>query len=93
LKWKAALWNFVEHCEIESTNNAAEQALRSAVIWSGLSFGSQSQAGSQFVARMMTVIASLKRQGRDVLDFLSQACQAALFGGLMPSSLPQISPP
>jgi transposase len=45
LKWEAALWTFVEHLGIEPTNNAAEQAIRSAVIWRRLSFGSQSQAG------------------------------------------------
>jgi transposase len=42
LKWEAALWTFVEHPGIEPTNNAAEQALRPAVIWRRLSFGSQS---------------------------------------------------
>jgi transposase len=93
LKWEAALWTFVEHRGVEPTNNPAEQALRSAVIWRRLSFGSQSQAGSQFVARMLTVIASLKRQGRDVLDFLTQACRAARFGDPMPSLLPQVSTP
>lgn len=93
LKWEAALWTFVEHRGIEPTNNSAEQALRAAVIWRRLSFGSQSQAGSQFVARMLTVISSLKRQERDVLDFLTQACRAARFGDPMPSLLPQVSTP
>jgi transposase len=93
LKWEAALWTFVEHLGIEPTNNAAEQAIRSAVIWRRLSFGSQSQAGSQFVARMMTVVASLKAQKRDVLDFLTQACRAARFDQPMPSLLPKASTP
>jgi transposase len=89
LKWESALWTFVEHPGIEPTNNAAEQALRPAVIWRRLSFGSQSEAGSQFVARMLTVISTLKVQGRDVLEFLTQACKAARFGDPMPSLLPQ----
>ena len=89
LKWESALWTFVEHPGIEPTNNAAEQALRPAVIWRRLSFGSQSEAGSQFVARMLTVITTLKVQGRDVLEFLTQACKAARFGKPMPSLLPQ----
>lgn len=93
LKWEAALWTFVVHPGIEPTNNAAEQALRSAVIWRRLSFGSQSEAGSQFVARMLTVISSLKLQERDVLDFLTQACKASRFGDPMPSLLPQNSTP
>lgn len=89
LKWESALWTFVEHPGIEPTNNAAEQALRPAVIWRRLSFGSQSEAGSQFVARMLTVITTLKVQGRDVLEFLTQVCRAARFGEPMPSLLPQ----
>lgn len=80
LKWEAALWTFALHPGIEPTNNAAEQALHPAVIWRRLSFGSQSEAGSQFVSRMLTVIATLKIQGRDVLEFLTQACKAARFG-------------
>lgn len=93
LKWESALWTFVEHPGIEPTNNAAEQALRPAVIWRRLSFGRQSQAGSQFVARLLTVITTLKIQGRDVIEFLTQACKAARFGEPMPSLLPQGSPP
>jgi len=89
LKWEGALWTFVFHDGIEPTNNAAEQALRPAVIWRRLSFGSQSEAGSQFVARMLTVITTLKVQQRDVLEFLTQACKAARFGEPMPSLLPQ----
>lgn len=93
LKWEAALWTFVSHPGIEPTNNAAEQALRPAVIWRRLSFGSQSMAGSQFVARMLTVIATLKVQERDVLEFLTQTCRAARFGLPVPSLLPQAQTP
>lgn len=89
LKWECALWTFVFQDGIEPTNNAAEQALRPAVIWRRLSFGSQSEAGSQFVARMLTVITTLKVQQRDVLEFLTQACKAARFGEQRPSLLPQ----
>ena len=52
LKVEPALWTFVHHPSLEPTNNAAEQALRPAVIWRRLSFGSKSQGGSEFVARM-----------------------------------------
>jgi transposase len=89
LKWEGALWTFAFEEGVEPTNNAAEQALRPAVIWRRLSFGSQSAAGSEFVARILTVITTLKVQGRDVLEFLTQACQSARFGQPMPSLLPQ----
>ena len=93
LKWEATLWTFVTHPGIEPTNNAAEQALRPAVIWRRLSFATQFTAGSQFVARMLTVISTLKLQERDVLEFLTQACRASRFGHPMPSLLPQAQTP
>jgi hypothetical protein len=90
LKVEPALWNFVNHPQLEPTNNAAEQALRPAVIWRRLSFGSKSQGGSDFVARMLTVTTSLGAQKRSVLDFLTQACHAARFGLQPPSLLPDL---
>lgn len=39
------LWTFLEVDGVEPTNNAAERALRHAVIWRKLSFGTQSAAG------------------------------------------------
>lgn len=90
LRVEPAFWTFVEHKGVEPTNNTAESALRPAVLWRKNSFGSQSAEGSLFVARMMTVISTLKAQGRrDVLDFLSAACRAKRMGLLAPSLLPQ----
>ena len=85
----AALWTFVAIGNVEPTNNAAERALRPAVIWRKTSFGAQAQRGSQFVARLLTVTASLKAQGRDMLDFLAHACLAARTGKEPPSLIPQ----
>ena len=56
LKVESALWTFVTTEGIEPTNNAAERALRPAVLWRKNSFGSQSQQGSLFVSRMLTVV-------------------------------------
>ena len=67
LKHNAALWTFVDQEGIEPTNNAAEQALRRGVLWRKRSFGSQSETGSRFVERILTVVFSLRRQQRDVL--------------------------
>lgn len=90
LKLESALWTFVSTPGIEPTNNAAEQALRSAVIWRRTSFGSQSQAGSQFVGRILTVVTSLKMQKRNPVDYLAQACQAKRLGIEAPSLIPQL---
>ena len=89
LKIEPALWTFVSTVRVEPTNNAAERALRPAVIWRKTSFGAQSQRGSQFVARLMTVTTSLKAQGRNILDFLTQACLAARSEKEPPALIPQ----
>jgi hypothetical protein len=56
LKVEEALWLFVRVAGVEPTHNAAERALRPAVIWRRTSLGTQSTLGSQFVARMLTVM-------------------------------------
>lgn len=88
LKRKIALWTFVEHEAIEPTNNAAERALRRGVIWRRRSFGTQSQAGSRFVERILTAVISLRQQQRNVLDFLTEACRALNTEKDFPSLLP-----
>ena len=90
LKIEAALWTFVYVEGIEPTNNTAEQALRTAVIWRRTSFGSQSQGGSEFVARILTVVTSLKAQQRNPLDYLTEAMTAKRLDLSAPSLLPEM---
>jgi transposase len=92
LKFESALWLFVSVENVEPTNNAAERAVRPVVILRRTSFGSQTEAGSNFVARMLTVITTLKSQRRNVLEFLTSAIKAAREGKSSPSLLPQIPP-
>ena len=70
------LWTFLDVEGVQPTNNAAEQALRHAVIWRKLSFGTQSPSGSQFVERMLTVIETCRRQRRNVYSWLVETVQA-----------------
>jgi len=91
LKFEPALWTFIEVEGIEPTNNEAEREIRCGVIWRKTSFGTQSEAGSIFVERMLTVTATLKRQDRNVLDYLTEACLARLYKLPAPSLLPQES--
>jgi hypothetical protein len=81
------LWTFLEH-EVEPTNSASERALRHAVIWRKLSFGTQSQGGSRFVETMLTVIESCRQQSRDVFAFVTAAVEAHFAHGPTPSLLP-----
>src|SRR5439155_4870005 len=77
LKIWPALWTFTTVPGVEPTNNAAERALRPAVLWRKGSFGTQSEPGSQFVARMLSVAASCRQQRRSLLDYLTEVCAAA----------------
>jgi transposase len=86
--WWPALWTFARMEGVEPTNNVAERALRPAVLWRKGCFGSDSQAGGQFAARLLTVAAARRQQGRRLLDFLVAAGEAALRGCPPPSLLP-----
>ena len=88
LKREVALWTFVRVEGVEPTNNLAERQARAGVLWRKRSFGTQSQTGSRFAERIMTVVATLKQQHRNVLDYLAQACDAANSGKPAPSLLP-----
>jgi transposase len=90
LKRREALWTFVQVKGVEPTNNTAERAIRPGVQWRKTSFGTQSQEGSRFVESMMTVVATLKQQQRNVLEYLTAAHEAALWDEAAPSLLPAI---
>ncbi len=65
---------------VEPTNNAAERALRPAVLWRKGSYGTQSEAGARFAERLLTVTATCRQHGRSVLDYLTDACTAVQRG-------------
>jgi transposase len=88
LKRREALWTFVQLDGVEPTNNTAERAIRPGVLWRKGSFGTQSEAGSRFVESMLTVVTTLKQQQRNVFEYLTEACEAALRGDAAPSLLP-----
>jgi transposase len=88
LKRREALWTFVQVAGVEPTNNTAERSIRPGVLWRKGSFGTQSEEGSRFVESMLTVVATLKQQQRNVLEYLTEVCDAALRGDAAPSLLP-----
>jgi len=86
LRLETALWTFMRVPGVEPTNNAAERAVRHAVLWRKTSQGTDSVAGSHYVANILTILATCRQQGRNVLDFLTACCDAYLHG-LPPPSL------
>ena len=73
---------------LEPTNNSAERALRHSVIWRRSSHGTQSDHGSRFVERILTVVETRRQQQRPVFDFLRDALIAYRTGQPAPSLLP-----
>jgi hypothetical protein len=66
---EAALWTFARVEGLEPTSNAAERALRPAVLRRKRSFGNHSAAGCRYVSRLLSVVQTRKRQGHSVLDY------------------------
>lgn len=92
LKNWASLWAWQAVAGGEPTNNAAERALRPAVLWRKSSFGHQSETGKQFVERMLTVVGTLRQQHRNVWEYLVATCVASLHGQPGPTLLKQLPP-
>jgi transposase len=84
----AHLWTFVTVAGVEPTNNAAERAIRHGVLWRKGSFGTQSEEGSRFIERLFTVVETCRQQDRNVLEYITAACQARLLQQPAPSLLP-----
>jgi transposase len=89
LEGEEHLWTFLRVEGVDPTNNAAERALRHAVIWRRLSIGTESGSGSRFVERMLSVVATCRQQGRNVLDYLIACHEARHLGHPVPSLLPE----
>ena len=71
-----ALWTFTRVPGVEPTNNRAERALRSGVLWRKCSFGCHSAAGCTFVARLLTVMQTALLCGQQVFAYLASALAA-----------------
>ena len=86
-KLAPALWTFIEVEGVEPTNNATERVVRMGVQWRARSLGTQSDAGREYVARMLTATATLRRHGRNVYEYLVEAMNNHLHGIPAPSLL------
>ena len=84
------LWTFLDVEGVEPTNNVSERALRHAVIWRKLSFGTQEHHGSQFVATILTVVETCRQQSRNVFEYLTTAMDAHFARRPAPSLLPGV---
>jgi len=66
------LFTFLEHDGVQPTNNSAERAIRPAVQWRKICFGSQSQIGEQFTGHLLTVVRTCQLHGINAFEFLTR---------------------
>jgi transposase len=85
-----ALWTFcdVPDLQIDPTNNAAERAVRHAVLMRKLQGGTQSDRGSRWIERIQSVRETCRLQDRPVLPYLTQVATAAHHRRPAPSLVP-----
>lgn len=69
-------FTFVYDEGVEPTNNAAERALRTAVQWRKIMFGTRSHAGERAVERLLTIARTCHLQQLNALTYLTAAIEA-----------------
>ena len=69
-------FTFVHEEGVEPTNNAAERALRTAVQWRKIMFGTRSDEGERAVERLLTVVRTCQVQQLNALTYLTAAISA-----------------
>lgn len=84
LKIWPALWTFADHPQVQPTNNHAERALRSAVIYRKLSLGTQSDTGERRIERLLSAHTTCRLQHRSLHAYLIDAFSAHARGDPVP---------
>lgn len=69
-------FTFVHEEGVEPTNNSAERALRTAVQWRKIMFGTRSDQGERAVERLLTVVRTCQLQQFNALAYLTAAVAA-----------------
>lgn len=85
------LWTFTKVDGMEPTNNLAERDLRKLVIWRRKSYGTRSDRGERFVARVTTVAETLKRHGMSILRYIEKVLRCTYRGETPPEINPALS--
>lgn len=70
LRYQKEITAFIWKKQVDGTNNAAERALRPAVVFRKITGGSRSTAGADAWATLASILRTARQQGRDVLDTL-----------------------
>lgn len=78
------LFTFLDQPDVPFDNNAAERAIRPAVIIRKNSYGNRSQRGADCQAVLMSVFRTLKQRGHDPIQTVVAALATYLTSGKLP---------
>lgn len=79
-KYQSKLTTFLHKPEVDGTNNAAERALRPAVVMRKITGGSRSDPAAQAWAILASVMRTAEQQGRDVFETIKTLLRAEWAG-------------
>lgn len=79
-KYREKLTTFLHKSEVDGTNNAAERAIRPAVVMRKITGGSRSASGAKAWSILASVMRTAEQQGRDVLETLKTLLKAEWAG-------------
>ena len=79
-KYRTKLTTFLHKKEVDGTNNAAERALRPAVVMRKITGGSRSDDGAKAWAILASVMRTAEQQGRPVLETIKTLLKAEWAG-------------
>jgi hypothetical protein len=79
-KYGGQLTTFLHRDEVDGTNNAAERALRPAVVMRKITGGSRSEKGARAWAILASVMRTAQQQGRDVVATIQDLLKAEWSG-------------
>ena len=86
-------FTFVHEEGVAPTNNAAERALRTAVQWRKIMFGTRSERGERAVERLLTIVRTCQLQEVNALVYLTAAIAAHRRRQAPPSLLRRLQTP
>lgn len=75
-KYGTRLTTFLHHDHVDGTNNAAERALRPAVVMRKITGGSRSESGAQAWAILASVMRTAEQQGYDLVQTIKTLLRA-----------------
>ena len=79
-KHRQKLTTFLHKDQVDGTNNAAERAIRPAVVMRKITGGSRSESGAKAWSILASVMRSAEQQGRDVLETIKTLLKAQWAG-------------